>query len=126
MSLDRRGVDQHFRRRATGRCQGVEDVHPDAFGRPAHEAVVERLARAVDARCIGPTRTRLQHVNDAADDAPIVSSRLAARIRRKMWRQPSELRVVQPKVIPIHARSPLGDLESRNPQTAKPIYGSGA
>ena len=126
MSLDRRGVDQHFRGRPAGRCQGVEDVHPDAFGRPAHEAIVERLARTVDRRRINPTRTGLQNVNDAADDAPVVGSRLATRIRRKMWRQPSELCVVQPKVIPIHSRSPLGDLESRNPQTAKPIYGSGA
>jgi len=125
MSLDRRGVDQHFRGRAAGRCQGVEDVHPDAFGCPAHEAIVERLARAIDGRRIDPTRTGLQHVNDPADDAPVVSSRLAARIRRKMWSQPSELSVVQPKVIAIHSRSPLGDLESRNPRTAKPIYGSG-
>jgi hypothetical protein len=101
MSLDRRGVDQHLRRRTAGRCQGLEDVDPDAFGRPAHEAVVERLARTIDGRRVDPATPRLQHMNDPADDAAVVDPWLAPRIGWKMWLKPRELSFTQPKIISI-------------------------
>ena len=41
------GIDQHLGRRTAGAGQRVEEVDPDALGRPADIAVVERLARSV-------------------------------------------------------------------------------
>jgi hypothetical protein len=83
-----RGIDQHLRRRSAGRRQGVDDVDPDAFGRSAHEAVVQRLARSVDRRRVDPAPARFQHMHDAADDTQVVNPRLAARVRGQQWRQP--------------------------------------
>lgn len=126
MSLDRRTVDQHFRRWPTGRCQRLEDVDPNAFGRPAHEAIVERLARTVDRRGVDPATTGSQHVNDPADDPAVIHPRFAARIGGKMRLKPLELSFVQPETVSIHQASPFGDLESRNDQFGNPVYRSGA
>ena len=54
MSLDRRRVDQHLSWWPAGRRQGMKDVDPDAFGRPAHEAIAERLAWTVEGRSVDP------------------------------------------------------------------------
>ncbi len=125
MSLDRCGVDQHLGRRTTGRRQRMKDVDPDALGRPAHEAIVERLARTVDDRGVDPATARLQHMHDTADDPAIIHSRFATCIGGKMRLKPRELSFVQPETVPIHQWSPFGDLESRNGQIGNPVYGSG-
>ena len=125
MSLDRRGVDQHLRRRAAGRCQGMENIHPNAFGRPAHEAIVQRLLRTIDRRRVDPATAGLQHMDDPADDAPVIDPRFAASVGRKMRREPRELPLVQPELIAIHDGSPFGNLESQNVPTGNPLYGSG-
>jgi hypothetical protein len=65
-------------------------------------------------------------MNNAADDAPIVDPRFAARISRKIRLKPRELFRAQPKTISIHRWSPFGDLESKNARIEKPFYGSGA
>lgn len=126
MSLDRRRVDQNLRWRPTGRRQRVEDVDPDALGRPAHEAIVERLARTVDGRRVNPAATGLQHMHDAADDPAIIHPRLAACIGGKMRLKPRELPLVQPETVSIHQPSPFGERESQNGQFGNPVYGSGA
>jgi len=126
MSLDRCRVDQHLGRWPTGRCQGVKDVDPDALGRPAHKAIVERLARAIDARRVDPAATGLQHMHDATDHPAIVHPRLATCVGGKMRLKPRELPFVQPEAVSIHQRSPFGDLESRNGRFGNPVYGSGA
>src|SRR5947207_11490584 len=77
-----------------------------------------------DERRIRPTATGLQHMHDAADDAAIIHSRFAASVRRQMRREPCELTFVQPEMISIHCRSPLGDLESENALFGNPVYGS--
>src|ERR1700722_4287499 len=92
----------------------------------AHEAIVERLARTVDTRRVDPAATGLQHMHDAADHPPIIDSRLATCIGRKMQLKPRELPFVQPEAVSIHQRSPFGDLESRNGRFGNPVYGSGA
>ena len=69
----------------------MKDVHPHALRRPAHIAIVQCLARTVDLRRIDPAPTGLQHVDDAADDPPIIDPRLAARIVRQKRLEPSEL-----------------------------------
>ena len=124
MRFYRRGVDQHLSRWAAGRRKRMEDVEPYPFGRPAYEAVVKRLARAVDDRRIRPTATGLQHMHDAADDAAIIHSRFTASVGRQMRRKPRELTIVQPEMISIHCRSPFGDLESENARFGNPVYGS--
>ena len=126
MSLDRRRVDQHLCRWSSGRCQGMKDVDPDAFGRPAHEAIVERLAGAVDGRGVDPATTGFQHMHDTADDPAIIHPRFPACIGGKMRLKPRELSFVQPETVSIHQWSPFGDLESRNVSIGNPLYGSGA
>jgi hypothetical protein len=126
MSLHCRTVDQHLRRRAAGRSQGIKDALPNPFGCPAHEAIVERLAWAIDGRCIGPAAAGFEHMNNPADDAPIIHPRFAARIGRKIRLKPRELSRAQPKTISIHRWSPFGDFESKNAPIEKPFYGSGA
>jgi hypothetical protein len=126
MSLHCRTVDQHLRWRAASRSQGMKDALPNPFGRPAHEAIVERLAWAIDGRRIGPAAAGFEHMNNPADDAPIIHSRLAARISRQIRLKPRELSRAQPKTISIHRWSPFGDLESKNARVEKPFYGSGA
>jgi len=125
MSLDRRTIDQHLRRWPAGRCQRMKDVDPDAFSRPAHEAIVERLARTVDGRGVDPAATGLQHMHDAADDPTIIHSRLATGIAGKMRLKPRELTFVQPEAVSIHQTSPFGDFESQNGPIGNPVYGSG-
>lgn len=72
MSLDRRGVDQQLRRWPAGRGQSGENLHPDAFSRPSHKPVVQRLLRTVDDRRINPATAGFQHVHDAADDPAVI------------------------------------------------------
>jgi len=126
MSLDRRGVDQHLRRRAARRRQCLEDVHPNPFGRPAHEAIVERLLRPIDLRRVDPATARFQHMDDPTNHAAVIDPWFAAGIGRKMRREPRELPLIQPKLIAIHDGSPFGNLESQNAPVGNPLYGSGA
>jgi hypothetical protein len=74
MSFDRSRVErQHdgiFAR--FGQC--LKDCAPSFALGPAIEAIVDRRVGTVFAWIITPSRTRLQHVNDTADDAPIVVS----------------------------------------------------
>jgi hypothetical protein len=104
----------------------MKDALPNPFGRPAHEAIVERLAWAIDGRRIGPAATGFEHMNNPADDASIIHPRFAARISRQIRLKPRELSRTQPKTISIHRWSPFGDLESKNTRIEKPFYGSGA
>ena len=101
MSLHGRGVDQHLGRWAAGSGQRMEDVEPYPFGRPAHEAVVKRLARPVEERRVRPAATGLQHMHNAADDPAIIDSRFAASVGRQMRHKPRELTIVQPEMISI-------------------------
>jgi hypothetical protein len=126
MGLHCRTIYQHLRWRTARRSQGMEDALPNSFGRPAHEAIVERLAWAIDGRRIGPAAAGFEHMNNSADDAPIIHPWFAARICRKIRLKPRELPPAQPKTISIHRWSPFGDLESKNARIEKPFYGSGA
>ena len=57
MRLDDRAVEQDRRRRATRRGDGCEDIDPHALRHPANKPIVQRLARPVAGRCIGPAGT---------------------------------------------------------------------
>jgi hypothetical protein len=80
----------------------MEDALPNPFGRPAYEAIVERLAWAIDGRRIAPATAGFEHMNNPADDAPIIHSRFATRISRQIRLKPRELSCAQPKTISIH------------------------
>lgn len=94
------GVDQHLRGRPTGLSEGLEQPNPDPLGRPAHEAIVEGLPRPVDlARRVRPAPSRFEHVDDAADHAPVVHALLAPRVGRQKRCDPRELLVRKPEMI---------------------------
>lgn len=46
--------------------------------------------------------SRFSDMDDAIDDAAVVNTRVASRIRRKMRLDPRELRVRELEMIPIH------------------------
>src|SRR5258708_19068745 len=106
MSFDRSRVErQHdgiFAR--LGQC--FKDCAPSFALGPAIEAIVDRRVGTVFARTITPPRTRLQHVNDAADDAPIVVPIRPRQSRRKMRFDTCPLPVIQPKEPRTHLSPP--------------------
>ena len=60
---------------ATARCRRVPGtIFPDAAPRPANKAVIDRGRRAVSFRAVTPAAAALEHMNDAADNAPVVKS----------------------------------------------------
>jgi hypothetical protein len=67
----------------------------------------------MDRRCVFTAATRQQHLNNAADHAPVVDPRLASCVCREMRLKPFELHIVHPEISPIHQPSPFGDLEIR-------------
>ena len=85
---------QDLDRRATGGGERVEHASPDAAAGPAHEPVIQRLARAVGRRCVRPTAALPQHVDDPADQSPIVHAWNAADVLRQQGLEPRPLRVL--------------------------------
>src|ERR1019366_10762744 len=53
------------------------------------EAVVDGGVRAIFGWAIAPARARLEHVNDAANDAPIVVTYRPGQVRRQLRGNPS-------------------------------------
>ena len=124
MSFHGGGIDQQLGGWALSACQGMKQLRPHALRGPALEPVVQRLARTIDRRRVFPAANRQQHMNDAADHAPVVDPRLASCVCRQMRLKPFELHIVQQEMPLIHHISPLGDLESRFGHREKPLYGS--
>ena len=106
MRLHGRAVDQDVSRCAGRRRQSMEEPLPDALRGPSDVSVVERLSRSVVGRGVDPTPARLQDMDDAADHAAIIDSRLSAGFTRQMRRNPIELLVRQPETVAIHADLP--------------------
>ena len=107
MRFDRGTVDEDLRRRPARLSKRVEEADPDAFLRPSHEAIVERLLGPVFGGRIDPASARLENMNDAADDPPVVNTRLAARVRRPVRLNLKKLRFRQPEKIAIHVGLPF-------------------
>ena len=83
--LDVGGVDGDlFRRSVQGFRQGREQVLPIAALRSAIIAIVDRRRRAVFRRTVPPLAARLENVNDAADEPPVILAPLARRVVGKM------------------------------------------
>lgn len=106
MSLDRGGIE----RQGDGICaeprQSLEDRTPSSALRPAVEAIVDRRVRAVLPWAIAPSRPRLQHMNDATDDAPIICALRPRQSSRQVRLQTRPLPVVQPKQSVSHSLAP--------------------
>ena len=62
----------------------MEKSRPDALRSPAHISIVERLLGAVFRWSVDPTPSGLQHMDDTANHAVIIHSRLAAGVSRQM------------------------------------------
>lgn len=78
---------------------------------------------SIDQRRIDPATAGLQDVDDPADHTPVVGSRHAARVRRKMRREPHKLSIVQPKIISFHVKSPFGSLNHETSDPGIPFMG---
>ena len=106
MSFDRSRIErQHdgiFAR--LGQC--FKDCAPSSALGPTIEAIVDGRVRAVFTRAVAPSRTRLQHMNDAADDAPIVVPLRPRQARRQMRFNPRPLPIIQPKQAATHLSPP--------------------
>ena len=96
--LDESGVDGDlFRRPGQGLRQGPERVLPMAVPGPSVIAVVDRRRGAVRRRTVPPPATRLQDMNDAADDPPVILAPLARRVGGKMRLDRRPLLIRKPK-----------------------------
>jgi hypothetical protein len=113
MSFDRGRVERQHDAVFARLGQRLEDCAPSFTLGPAIEAVVDRRVRTVFARTITPSRTRLQHVNDAADDAPIVVPIRPRQSRRQMRFNTGPLPVIQPKQTRTHSLAPESKTEAR-------------
>jgi hypothetical protein len=102
MRLDGGTVDQHLCRRNAGLCKRIKQFNPDAFGGPANVAIVERFVGPVFGLRVDPSAARFENKHDAADHAPVINPRLAARVGRKMRFNPRKLHILQSEQVLIH------------------------
>ena len=91
MSFNRGRVERKRDGIFAGLGQRFKDRAPSSALCPTVEAIVDRRVRPVLRWTIAPPRTRLQHVNDAADDAPIVVPIRSRQSRRQVRFYPRPL-----------------------------------
>jgi hypothetical protein len=105
--------------------RNVEDLLHERGIDVTHETVrFWCLLRSVLGRRIDPAAAGLQHMDDAAEHAPVIHPRLAPGVRGKMRRDLRKLHVRQPEMIPIH-RSFLLESVNHNWPTRPIILWSG-
>ena len=106
MSLDGRAVQREDQSLVARLGQGFEDRAPSTASSPAIEAVVDRRIGSIVTRTITPAAARLQHMDDAADDTPIISALRPAQSAGKMRGNARPLPIAQPKQSSLHRRAP--------------------
>ena len=106
MSLDRCAVEREHKRMLAGFGEGFKNSTPSPGLGPPIEAIVDRRIRPVFIGAITPAAARLQHVNDAADDAAVIAARRPLQSTRQMRRDARPLLVVQPKQSSAHGSVP--------------------
>ena len=94
--------------------QGFEDGAPSAALGPAIEAIVDCRVGTVFPRAIAPSCARLQHVDDAADDTPVVLALRPSQTVRQMWFQTLPLPIIQPKQTWTHSPPPRINSQTEN------------
>jgi len=93
--------------------QRFEDCAPSSSLGPGIEAIVDRRVRAVFTWTITPSCTRLQHVNDPADDAPVVVAIRPRQSRRQMRLDTCPLPIIQPEQPRPHSHAPESKLAGK-------------
>jgi hypothetical protein len=89
MDLDAGAVDEQAIRDILTTRQRGKDTLPDAALGPAHEAVVERLLRAIDMlRTVTPAPAALQCMHDPGKYPAIIDPRYPTRIARQQRLDP--------------------------------------
>ena len=105
VSFDRGGVDRQSYAVLAAAGERLKDRLPMSALSPAIETIVDRCVRTIVGRAIAPACAALKHVNNTADDAPIVVARRPGLVRWQMPPYPSPLLVVEPEKSSTH-RSP--------------------
>jgi len=106
VSFDRGRVERQRDGIFAGLGQRFKDGAPSPALGPAVEAIVDGRVRTVFTRAIAPSRPRLQHVNDPADDAAVVVPLRSPQSRRQMRLDTCPLPVIQPKQTRAHFLAP--------------------
>jgi len=122
MRFDRGRIDRQSHAVLAAIGQGFEDGSPAPAFRPAIEAIVDSRVRTILGRAIAPASTTLQHMDDAADDPPIVISFGSGQVRRQMRRNACPLPVIQPKQPCAHRKPPVPNRSARENQNASIRY----
>ncbi len=118
MRLDRGGVDRQSHAVLPAVGQGFEDGSPPpAFG-PAIEAIVDGRIGTILGRTIAPAGATLEHMDDAADDPPIVISFRSGQVRRQVRCNACPLPVIQPKQPCAHRKPPVPNRSARENHNA--------
>ena len=113
MCLDRGGVDRQSHTVLAAIGQGFEDGPPaPAFG-PAIEAIIDGRVGTILGRAIAPASAALEHMNDAADDPPIIISFGSGQVCRQVRRNACPLLVIQPKQPCAHRKPPVPNRSAR-------------
>jgi len=118
VSFDRGRVERQHHSVFARLCQSFKDCVPSAALCPTIEAIVDRRVRPVFTWTIAPSRTGLQHVNDAADDAPIVVPIRPRQSSRQVRFNPRPLLISQPKQAATHLSSPNQNTQTRESRGA--------
>ena len=111
MRLDRGGVDGQSHAVLAAAGERFKDRPPMSALSPAIETIIDRRVRTIVGWAIAPAGAALKHVNDTADNAPIVIARRAGLVRWQMRLDLSPLLVVQPEQ-PFAHRSPPSRINS--------------
>jgi len=93
--------------------QHFKDCAPSPALGPTVEAIIDGCVRTIFTRAIAPSRTRLQHVNDPADDAPVVVAIRPRQSRRQMRLDTCPLPVIQPEQPRPHSHAPESKLAGK-------------
>lgn len=80
---------------------------------PTVEAIAEGRVTAVFTRAVAPSRTRLQHVNNPADDAPVVVLIRPRQSCRQMRLDTSPLPIIQPSQPAPISLAPIKNSQER-------------
>ena len=104
MSFDRCRIQRQSYGIFTELGQGLEDRLPASALGLSIEPIGDRRARTVFVRAIAPTATRLQHMDNAADNPSVVVAFRPGQSAAKIRPEPGPLTIVQPEQARSHAR----------------------
>jgi hypothetical protein len=109
VGLDRGRVDRQCHAFLAVVDQRFEDCLPMTASRPAIEAIVDGRVWTIIRRAVAPSRAALKHVDDAADDAPIVIALRTTLVRWQVRRYSRPLLVGKPEESLAHRNRPLAE-----------------